>query len=73
MQVPFVDLKAQSRELHDEFEAAIWSVIDRAAYTLGPELQAVRARLRRALRLRLTLSGSAPAPTRSSWRCSRRT
>ena len=38
-QVPFVDLKAQSRELHDEFEAAIWSVIDRAAYTLGPELQ----------------------------------
>ena len=39
MQVPFVDLKAQSRELHDEFEAAIWSVIDRAAYTLGPELQ----------------------------------
>ncbi len=39
MNVPFVDLKAQSRELHDEFEAAIWSVIDRAAYTLGPELQ----------------------------------
>jgi len=39
MQVPFVDLKAQSRELHDEYGAAIWSVIDRAAYTLGPELQ----------------------------------
>jgi len=39
MQVPFVDLKAQSRELHDEYEAAIWSVVDRAAYTLGPELQ----------------------------------
>ena len=37
--VPFVDLKAQARELHDEFEAAIWSVVDRAAYTLGPELE----------------------------------
>ena len=39
MNVPFVDLKAQASELHDEFEAAFWSVIERAAYTLGPELQ----------------------------------
>jgi dTDP-4-amino-4,6-dideoxygalactose transaminase len=39
LRVPFVDLKAQARFLHDEFDAAIWSVIDRAAYTMGPELQ----------------------------------
>ncbi len=38
MDVPFVDLRTQARELHDELEAAIWSVIDRAAYTMGPEL-----------------------------------
>jgi dTDP-4-amino-4,6-dideoxygalactose transaminase len=41
--VPFVDLKAQARELHDEFDAALWSVIDRAAYTLGPELKEFEA------------------------------
>jgi dTDP-4-amino-4,6-dideoxygalactose transaminase len=39
MHVPFVDLKAQARDLHDEFDAALWSVIDRAAYTIGPELE----------------------------------
>jgi len=36
--IPFVDLRRQAVDLHDEFEAAIWSVIDRAAYTMGPEL-----------------------------------
>ena len=36
--VPFVDLRRQAAELHDEYETAIWSVIDRAAYTMGPEL-----------------------------------
>jgi dTDP-4-amino-4,6-dideoxygalactose transaminase len=41
--VPFVDLKAQARELHDEFDAALWSVIDRAAYTMGPELNQFEA------------------------------
>ena len=30
MHVPFVDLKAQAQALHDEFDAALWSVIDRA-------------------------------------------
>ena len=39
MKVPFVDLRAQAATLRDEFEPAIWSVIDRAAYTLGPELE----------------------------------
>ena len=43
MHVPFVDLKAQARELHDEFDAALWSVIDRAAYTMGPELKEFEA------------------------------
>ncbi len=38
--VPFVDLKVQARVLHDAYDGAIWSVIDRAAYTMGPELQA---------------------------------
>ena len=39
MHVPFVDLKIQASRLHGEFEAALWSVIDRAAYTMGPELE----------------------------------
>ena len=43
MHVPFVDLKAQAQTLHDEFDAALWSVIDRAAYTLGPELEEFEA------------------------------
>jgi len=38
MDVPFVDLKAQARELHDELAAAFESVTSRAAYTMGPEL-----------------------------------
>jgi dTDP-4-amino-4,6-dideoxygalactose transaminase len=37
--IPFVDLKRQAVDLHDDFAAAIWSVIDRAAYTMGPELK----------------------------------
>ena len=36
--VPFVDLKSQTRELHDELHEAFESVSSRAAYTLGPEL-----------------------------------
>ena len=39
LHVPFVDLKRQAADLHDEFAQALWSVIDRAAYTLGPELE----------------------------------
>ncbi len=38
MRVPFIDLQVQARELHDELDEALWSVIDRGAYTLGPEL-----------------------------------
>jgi len=38
MRVPFVDLKRQATELRAEFDAVIASVIDRAAYTMGPEL-----------------------------------
>lgn len=38
MDVPFVDLKAQTRDLHDELEVAFWSVAERAAFTMGPEL-----------------------------------
>jgi len=36
--VPFVDLRAQSRELHDELHEVFESVTSRAAYTMGPEL-----------------------------------
>ncbi|MBE3033487.1 MAG: DegT/DnrJ/EryC1/StrS family aminotransferase [Actinobacteria bacterium] len=36
--VPFVDLRAQSRELHDELSEVFESVLSRAAYTMGPEL-----------------------------------
>lgn len=39
MHVPFVDLKIQAVHLRGEYEAALWSVIDRAAYTMGPELE----------------------------------
>jgi dTDP-4-amino-4,6-dideoxygalactose transaminase len=39
MHVPFVDLKAQARELHDEFAEVFESITSRAAYTMGPELK----------------------------------
>jgi dTDP-4-amino-4,6-dideoxygalactose transaminase len=41
MHVPFVDLKNQAVALRPELDAAIASVIDRAAYTMGPELTQV--------------------------------
>lgn len=37
--VPFVDLKVQASTLREEYGEAIWSVVDRAAYTMGPELR----------------------------------
>ncbi len=37
--VSFVDLRAQARELHDEFNEVFESVTSRAAYTMGPELR----------------------------------
>jgi dTDP-4-amino-4,6-dideoxygalactose transaminase len=40
MTVPFVDLRAQARELHDELHEVFESVTSRAAYTLGPECAA---------------------------------
>ncbi len=43
MQVPFVDLRAQARELHDELGAVFESVTARAAYTLGPECTSFEA------------------------------
>jgi dTDP-4-amino-4,6-dideoxygalactose transaminase len=43
MNVPFVDLKAQGAELWDEYEPAFRSVVERAAYTLGPEVSAFEA------------------------------
>ena len=43
MHVPFVDLKSQTRELHDELHEAFESVTSRAAYTLGPELEEFEA------------------------------
>jgi dTDP-4-amino-4,6-dideoxygalactose transaminase len=36
--VPFVDLKTQGRGLLPEYQAALASVVSRAAYVLGPEL-----------------------------------
>ena len=41
--VPFVDLRAQARELHDELHAVFESVTSRAAYTMGPECTAFEA------------------------------
>jgi dTDP-4-amino-4,6-dideoxygalactose transaminase len=39
MRIPFVDLKRQGADLIDEFDVAFRSVVDRAAYTLGPEVR----------------------------------
>ena len=39
MRIPFVDLKSQGSELLEEFDAAFRSVVGRAAYTLGPEVE----------------------------------
>jgi len=41
--VPFVDLRAQAQELHDEFYEVFESVTSRAAYTMGPECAAFEA------------------------------
>jgi dTDP-4-amino-4,6-dideoxygalactose transaminase len=38
LHVPFVDLKIQAAQLRAEFNAAFSSVLERAAYTMGPEL-----------------------------------
>jgi len=43
MHVPFVDLRIQAAELRAEFEAAFGSILERAAYTMGPELQRFEA------------------------------
>ena len=43
MRIPFVDLKTQGSELLDEFDSAFHSVVERAAYTLGPEVGAFEA------------------------------
>lgn len=40
MHVPFVDLKTQAQGLLPQYEAALTSVAERAAYILGPELRA---------------------------------
>jgi dTDP-4-amino-4,6-dideoxygalactose transaminase len=40
MDVPFVDLRSQGRDLLDDYERAFRSIVERAAYTLGPELDA---------------------------------
>ena len=37
VQVPFVDLRAQGRELHQEFLDTFESILSRAAFTMGPE------------------------------------
>ena len=43
MNVLFVDLKVQARELHDQFHEVFESVTSRAAYTLGPDLSEFEA------------------------------
>jgi dTDP-4-amino-4,6-dideoxygalactose transaminase len=40
MRIPFVDLKSQGAELLGEFDEAFHSIVGRAAYTLGPEVEA---------------------------------
>ena len=37
-EIPFVDLTIQARELREDYERAFSSVLERGAYTLGPEL-----------------------------------
>jgi dTDP-4-amino-4,6-dideoxygalactose transaminase len=40
MRIPFVDLRSQGAELIGEFEESFRSIVGRAAYTLGPEVEA---------------------------------
>jgi dTDP-4-amino-4,6-dideoxygalactose transaminase len=37
--VPFVDLRTQGQKLLPEYQAALASIVDRAAYVMGPELR----------------------------------
>ncbi len=37
-EIPFVDLTIQAHELREDYERAFSAVVERAAYTLGPEL-----------------------------------
>jgi dTDP-4-amino-4,6-dideoxygalactose transaminase len=37
--VPFVDLKQQGRQLLPEYQAALASIVERAAYVMGPDLR----------------------------------
>jgi dTDP-4-amino-4,6-dideoxygalactose transaminase len=37
--VPFVDLKGQGQKLLPEYQAALASIVDRAAYIMGPEMR----------------------------------
>lgn len=41
--IPFVDLQSQYREIKEEIDAAIARVIERAAFVLGPEVEAFEA------------------------------
>ncbi len=43
MNVPFVDLKTQGHELLPEYQTALASIVDRAAYVMGPELREFEA------------------------------
>jgi dTDP-4-amino-4,6-dideoxygalactose transaminase len=43
MRVPFVDLKAQAESLGPAYGAILESIVGRAAYTLGPELERFEA------------------------------
>lgn len=41
--VPFLDLKGQGRELLPEYQAAFGSIVERAAYVMGPEMKEFEA------------------------------
>jgi len=43
--IPFIDLAAQQARIRDKIEAGFGAVLDHGAYIMGPEVNAIEARL----------------------------
>ena len=47
MTIPFIDLKAQFRELEDEIRSGIDRVLEHGRFIMGPEIQELETELAR--------------------------
>ena len=71
MKVPLVDLAAQHEEIADEVRGRLDEVFAATAFIGGPDVTAFEQEYAEYVRASPTASGSATAPTRSSWPCVR--